>query len=67
MVLQDTANSGVIYDRIYPYLHNLLKALVKPVCHLLAFCICNYFKLKMNWHVCSLFRHNPKRFGVLVN
>jgi len=29
--LQNSAVSGIVYDHIYPYLHNTLKAAVKPV------------------------------------
>jgi len=45
MSLQNSAVSGVVYDHIYPYLHNTLKAAVKPVCNFHIFmiytaCIC---------------------------
>jgi len=38
-VLQNSAVSGVVYDHIYPYLHNTLKAAVKPVCKFPSFVI----------------------------
>jgi len=38
--LQNSAVSGIAYDHIYPYLHNTLKAAVKPVGKFYLFMIC---------------------------
>jgi len=39
LFFQGSAISGVVYDHIYLYLHNTLKAVVKPVCKIPSFTV----------------------------